>query len=261
MKPIMSRKNTTSFWCPGDTIENYSPILKTGIPNKYTPTDITYKFNEYGFRCDSFNLNSELPIVFLGCSYTEGTGLPIDKVWSSLLLNKIREKTNKEIPYWSLALGGKGIENQVSILYDFVQIHSPKYVFCLFPPPGRRDYWVDSKEQVWIPNPIRHKNQPFVDKLFSDPDYIKHEDHRSVRTLSLIQQTIPESKIVATCWDKTLSKDTSIFYETLASFSNITYFIFPDFRNQDLAKDNQHPGEDYHRIVANIFWRQVLSLF
>ena len=260
MTPL-PRANTTSMWLPSDTPGNYSPILKTGKSNKYKPDDITYKFNEHGFRCDSFSLSSDLPIVFLGCSYTEGIGLPIDKVWSSLLLNKIREKTNKEIPYWSLALGGKGLDNQISLLHDFIGIHSPRYIFCLFPPPGRREYWFDSQQHAWIPNPIQHKNQPFVDKLSSDPDYIKHEDHRSVRTLSLIQQTIPESKIIATCWDQSYSHDINLFYNSLASFPNIKHFKFPIVTYLDLARDNQHPGEDYHKIVSEIFWRQVHSLF
>lgn len=256
MKPILSRANTTALWLPSDTKENYVPILRTGRPNKYKDTDITYQFNEFGFRCDSFNLSSELPIVFLGCSYTEGIGLPINKVWSNIFLKKICETTGKNIPYWNLALGGKGIDNQIGLLHDFITLHSPQYIFCLFPPPGRREYWFNSICQTWIPNPVRHKNQPFVNELFSDPDYIKHADYQSVRMLSLIQQTIPESKIIATCWDDSHSKDTSTFYESLASFSNINYFKFPKLRYLDLARDNQHPGEDYHKLVAEIFWEQ-----
>ena len=104
---IKHRANMKLDWLPSDSEENYKATNSAGL-NEYSKTDIKYIFNEDGFRCDSFNQSSPLPILFMGCSITEGIGLHLKDVWSSLILEKIKAKTGLSIPYWSIALGGTG---------------------------------------------------------------------------------------------------------------------------------------------------------
>ena len=255
---LKDRANKTVQWLPTDSEENYH------LPNLYTPDSFNYTFNECGLRCDSFDLTSELPIVFLGCSYTEGIGLPIEEVWSHLLLEKIQKSTGKKIPYWSLALGGKGLDNQVKMLYDFIKTHSVKYIFCLFPASGRRDFCYGAEpEKTWMPNPILHTNPlpHLINDLFSDPYYIRHEDYRSLMLLDSIR-IIQQAHVVASSW-----RHNDINDELFKNFPEIKFFQ-PTFlswgdatRRGDKARDNQHPGAKYHESVASVFWNKVKHLF
>jgi hypothetical protein len=67
-------------WNSPDSIENYKHL--NSLRRNYTTTEITYSFNDDGYRCDSFSTESEFPILFMGCSLTEGVGLPLNEVWS-----------------------------------------------------------------------------------------------------------------------------------------------------------------------------------
>lgn len=87
--------------------------------------NIDYILNSYGYRCDEFK-NQE--ILVLGCSQTEGHGLPIELTWPYLVSKKI----NKE--YISLAKGGDGAQAQITKAFKFFEeFYNPKYIFAAFP--------------------------------------------------------------------------------------------------------------------------------
>lgn len=87
--------------------------------------EIDYSLNSYGYRCDEFK---DQEILTLGCSQTEGHGLPIDLTWPYL----ISKKMNKE--YISLAKGGDGAPAQVTKAFKFFEeFYKPKYIFAAFP--------------------------------------------------------------------------------------------------------------------------------
>lgn len=252
--------NQTVNWLPSDTIVNYTPVLKNGQKNLFGPRDITYQFNEHGFRCDSFDLPSELPIVYLGCSHTEGIGLPIESTWAYLLTEKIRQHTNKQIPFWSLAQGGRGMDNQIDLLYEFVCQRPVKYIFCFFPSSGRREFYYNSESiSHWIPNPIAHKNSfaDVVGPLFTDPFFINHEETKSLSMLDLIRRN-QQAQVVISSWG----------FQIALSAKNLTK-AFPEFKTfplvmsaiPDYARDNQHPGVEYHRQVADQYWELARHLF
>lgn len=89
--------------------------------------EIEYNLNSYGYRCDEFK-NQE--ILVLGCSQTEGHGLPLELTWPYLLSKKI----NKD--YISLAKGGDGAQAQIVKAFQFFkEFYHPKYIFAVFPLP------------------------------------------------------------------------------------------------------------------------------
>ncbi len=86
---------------------------------------IEYNLNSYGYRCDEFK---DQEILTLGCSQTEGHGLPIDLTWPYL----ISKKMNKN--YINLAKGGEGAQSQVVKAFKFFEeFYHPKYIFAAFP--------------------------------------------------------------------------------------------------------------------------------
>jgi hypothetical protein len=254
---ITSLANQCFDYYQTDSLDRYTPILKNGLPNDFKHGDVKYQFNSNGFRCDEFNTPSDLPIVFLGCSYTEGVGLPIEKTWGYLLTEKIRIHTNKQIPFWSLAQGGKGIDNQVRLLSSFVQDHPTKFIFVLLPPPGRREFCFESNTfQYWIPNPTIHVNhlKDVTGKLFSDPYYIENEDRKSFLILDLIRKN-QQAQVITSSWG--CYPTPPIFNE----FPEIKYIQWKIVTSPDFARDNQHPGVKYHRALAEYFWLHNKHLF
>ena len=136
-RPIFIPKISTS-WHLGNPnrIFNY---LATDDPTFWRPTDdpiilseraktYTYKFNSHSFRCDEFIEQSDLPILFLGCSNTFGIGLELENTWPYVLLNEIKNYTGKKIPLWNLAIPGSSIDEQALVLEYYVDQLKPKII-------------------------------------------------------------------------------------------------------------------------------------
>jgi hypothetical protein len=86
---------------------------------------IEYKLNSQGYRCNEFNNQK---ILTLGCSQTEGHGLPLELTWPYL----ISEKINKD--YINLAKGGEGMQAQIIKAFQFFkEFYHPEYIFAVFP--------------------------------------------------------------------------------------------------------------------------------
>lgn len=119
-----------------DTQNNYSldnflsqslkDLSRFSLPKKGSDSiKIDYSLNSYGYRCNEFQ-NQE--ILILGCSYTEGHGLPLELTWPYL----ISKKMNKD--YINLAKGGDGAQAQVVKAFKFFEeFYNPKYIFAVFP--------------------------------------------------------------------------------------------------------------------------------
>lgn len=92
-----SFKNKTVHWFTADSIEAYNENLnnpkrrKIIEDNNWIGSTIEYSFNSHGFRADEFELEKE-SILFLGCSFTLGTGLPYEYTWPYLVSKKLGYK-------------------------------------------------------------------------------------------------------------------------------------------------------------------------
>ena len=65
-------------WSGTDSEENYRLRGNT----EYSEESITYARNEYGYRCPSFQHVKRNQPLFIGCSITFGTGLPMEETWA-----------------------------------------------------------------------------------------------------------------------------------------------------------------------------------
>ena len=188
-KYIADRAGMTHQWCPSDTVENYKVMQKNGVPN-YSVDDFSYKFNSHGFRCDEFTEHSDLPILFMGCSLTEGIGLPIQDVWPMHILSRIRSMPkykNCKIPFWSIALGGTGTDVAARELVNHIDRLKPKYIFYHLSSRYRREIKFGTESfRWWAPN-FDHDMPKGADinKLFVDEYYASHQTYRSLCTINL----------------------------------------------------------------------------
>ena len=245
------RANTTEDWCPSDSFNNYTSSNVHGA-NLYQPGQFTYTFNSDGFRCDNFSLESNLPIVFLGCSCTEGIGLPLEHTWSYQLLQQIRNKTGKQIPYWSLALGGSGVDTQASCLYWLSKKVKISHVFANFSPFHRREYcYEDNEIKMWGQGATGISP---IHRVFSDPYYSAHQTKRSLMLIDSVISSIGASNII-TQWGPN-TEDTQIINE----FTNLNYLPWQP-TNVDLARDSMHFGPTYHCGLSAYLWDNIESKF
>jgi hypothetical protein len=257
---IQARANTSTEWLNTDTLHRYVSI-STNSHNPYSRYDIEYKFNSHGFRCDEFDIPSELPIVFLGCSFTEGIGLRQQETWSYLLLEKIRQKTNKNIPYWNLGIAGTGLDTQARNLYFLSNILNKKikFVFSLMPPIARREYKAEGNEyKKWLPMQITnsHPLSTHVNTLFIDSDFSTHQAERSLMTIdSICRQN--DTKMYCTSWENYPNNVKPLF----DSFPLINFFEKKFYSSGSFARDGRHPGPRYHQKLADVYWQHVEKYF
>jgi hypothetical protein len=247
---------TTEDWYITDQPENYKTVMDSGENNLYKPGDFKYIFNSDGFRCDEFNLSSEIPILFIGCSVTEGVGLPVHDTWSYRLLTKIREKTNKNIPYWNLAKSGSGYDTMSRHLYWFCKTHDVKHVFACFSPSLRRELcYKDEKIRVWGP---WWKDKRYDDSIFEILTDKCFGDHQTFRSLMLIDilQKYKNFTIDSTSWDNTDNAQ-ELFDE---HFSQMNYFQHT-LPQEKRARDGIHFGPTYHESLSDIFWSKIHHYF
>ena len=258
---ISSRASTSSTWLAPDTLDNYTESIKNA-PNLYTYTDIDYQFNSHGFRCDEFTLPSELPIVFLGCSITEGIGIRHHETWSYQLLEKIRKKTNKNIPYWNLGLSGSGLDTQARHLYFLTTLLNIKvqFVFSLIPVAGRREYKVDSDQyRNWLPNwlPEDVPLKKHINPIFRDPYYATHQNDRSLMLIdSICRQN--DTKMICSSWDT--DDDIKLLTNSFSLIDSFQLNIKPNDVD-DRARDGMHPGPSYHSYLSKSYWNYAEKHF
>jgi len=93
------------------------------------PGCITYKYNSFGFRDEEFD-NRPCGIA-VGCSHTEGIGLPNSAGW----VRKLSELTGIHI--WNLGVGGSSLDTTFRLLDHWLPKLKPKFVVACTPDPAR----------------------------------------------------------------------------------------------------------------------------
>lgn len=273
------RKGQTHQWAPSDSPEQYKLVAKDGRPN-YTTADFNYEFNSHGFRCDEFVEEADLSILFLGCSYTEGIGLPLEDIWPTFLLNKIRsipQNTGKKIPYWSLALGGSSIDTAARVLYEHIDLIKPRYIFYLLSSMQRREFCFDNTLITsWFPNPSSSytKTSEFdvVSRVFVNDNYALYETNRSLMILNqLVAHTGTKIFMFDLCSGDTINIHQKI--QLMKPFNHIKYsridvpftpmplpkeFAYLS-QKPVLARDSHHPGAAWQCNVYLHIWNRVCT--
>jgi len=233
-------KNKTLTWYGLDSLENYNPYN-----NLYRPEDFSYKFNEHGFRCNSFENIKENGIIYIGCSHTEGQGLPVTDTWAY----KLHQKFN-DIPYYNLAKSGTGIDFISKTLYHYISIFKPKYIFLQCPDYYRRDFIFKNKsESRFTITSILKDNDLFLDKSYSIDKFAE-----SLKIIDLIAQ-LHNSQVIF-C---PLFKYISIVARKISKDNDFKNFIFINVEMKiiDYARDNFHYGLKSHENFANDLYNKL----
>lgn len=259
-------------WYCTDNKENYKSILFEE-PN-YTQSEIIYDFTSDDYRCDKFSDISEFPILFMGCSFTEGVGLLSNEVWSYHLHKKIVTLTNKFIPYWSIAKSGTSIDYSARCFYEYGMHLKPKYAFYLMSGISRREYQLDKSGMInWRPtsSSIRNPREQLVSKIFSDPDFSSYQALRSAMILNATAHMtgtkififgIPSDNVSQMEKIRLFNKFDCIEYipVSISALESSSKFIeIPEYikNRPKKARDGLHPGAVWQYKLYNFIWENV----
>jgi hypothetical protein len=154
-----TRPNKTLTWSYGlDKEENYKvniirPKYKKEVT--YKPEDFSYTFNSMGIRCDELEA-SKCEILYAGCSFTEGEGLPVEHIWASQLNKMIMDEFGIELGYHNVGRGGLSSSGIVRKVYQAIEVLKlrPKMVVALFPSIFRTEVFLDNWPDVWSISPM-----------------------------------------------------------------------------------------------------------
>ena len=190
----------------------------------WTKNSITYKFNEYGFRSDSF---SNAPgAIFLGCSLAFGVGLPYEKIWPYLISKKLN------LSCWNLSQPGGSLDTCYRLAKCWVPVLKPKYIFILKPSIYRREYYYEMyKKFIQIGSWQSEQFAELVDFINEESSIINHD------------KNIDAIKFISSTHNAPL-----ILQESVGDNVPLT----PDLlENYKLARDLTHPGIGYHASLSN----------
>jgi hypothetical protein len=131
-------KNSVQLWSGSDSQERFESNMKDQRSHcmlqflGWDTANITYVYNSDGFRDQEFD---DRPCgIAVGCSFTEGVGLPVEATWPKLL----SDYTGTHV--WNLGVGGASIDTVFRIVEYYVVALKPKFVCVLMPPPMRFEY-------------------------------------------------------------------------------------------------------------------------
>lgn len=108
--------------------------------NHYEWSDFGYTYNSEGYRCDELDPSPDvdLRILFTGCSFTFGVGLPVEHTFPHRIVTRLRDE-GLIVPHWNVAHGGTSIDYSIRTLYQFMPRIKPDLVIALFPGHTRRE--------------------------------------------------------------------------------------------------------------------------
>lgn len=172
-------KNSTLYWHGSDTEDKFLNFKRKNDTHSkieyYKKNPISYNFNNFGFRTpDNFSLN-EKGIIILGCSFSEGVGIPIEELWGYKLSKTLNKK------FWNLSIGGTGVRScfENLIIYDSYLEYDD--VFLLIPPKFRKKFYTFDNNLIKSILKPRFSNTDFLEiipnmlygDLFTNKDYEK----------------------------------------------------------------------------------------
>lgn len=240
--------------------------------------EVTYRINMHGFRTKHFAPfeNSKDTILFAGCSWTFGEGLPEEYTWPYLVAKNFNDPD-----YYNIGYMGMSINHIIKSVYSFIRSYGkPKYLFICFPDIQRNLYYSD-KLKSYIK---AYANTAFIGGQDKDRERYtlnyQDEDNLLLATsqISALEDYCMEAGInfVWTTWvyrdyevfkhlgfNFLMDPDTS-FIQANPSYNKSKTAYYTNINNLpywEEAKDGAHPGTSWTTHISNKFIQEVGRLY
>lgn len=230
-------------WMCSDTEENWKNLCHHAI---YSPGSINYRLNDYGYRCDDFNIdpNSKIRFLFNGCSNTCGIGLPLQETWTYKLYQRINITYGFNAPYWNLAHGGRSFDYIVRSLYLAVPLLQPTIVFLLIPPVVRFEHPTNSGVNdigTWS------MNHDILLRTFTEEQF-RYNFAKNIRFVELLAERY-NFELFWSTWNTLPTTD---FSNAIGSRQWKTNFI-----HDRKARDGIHSGAEANAKFADMLFSEL----
>lgn len=225
----------TLDWLPMDTEDLY----KSNLKNRYNELEssgwinnpFTYKFNSDGFRCNEFTQDPS--ILFLGCSFTLGVGVPVEQIWPELIARQLNMQCA------NLGLGGASADTAFRLCQGWIDKIRPTIIVFALPVNTRIELIVNGHAEFL--SPAWNSSDRYSNYL---KDWIANDDNANLNQL--------KNKLAI----QMLCQDRGIKYIEIDPYDILeTEKITP----KTLARDLAHPGIGYHKRVSEIVLQLISS--
>jgi hypothetical protein len=212
-------RNCDLFWTSSDSLEQF---VNNGNQESWRNIDIQYRYNSLGFRTKEFDQYRDTAVdIALGCSFTEGIGLPEHCTWPSI----VEQYCGR--PLLNLGLATGSCDTVYRILSNITGLFDIQTVFILWPDPSRFELYQE-------------------DNIVPVTSAIAKLEHTWAMTDSMSQQRYYKNRELV-----------HSFGHKIIEFCLDNVFD-PDSRGApDRARDGLHYGLESNRIMA---WQYIKRL-
>ena len=226
LKYSKCNEKDTLFWYASDSEARFDKHQKNIITRSqlkklnWTKDSVTYKFNEDGFRGDSFSDSSGA--IFMGCSVTFGVGLPYENIWPYLVSKKLN------LSCWNLGQPAGSLDTCYRLAKYWVPVLKPKYIFILIPTMYRREFYDDDEERFIHIGIWSYDEYPVL------VDYIVASEKNSIISY---EKNIDAIKFISDSYKIPLVL--------------LDYESYDEPLVDKIARDLNHPGIGFHSHLSN----------
>ena len=246
----MGSANQEVEWYGFDSLELYQHNLQNNYDklknNDWIDKSFTYKFNSHGFRCEEFTDTDS--IMFLGCSYTLGVGLPLENIFATIVAQ------NLNLTCFNLGVGGSSADTGFRLTKIYLQKLKPKIVVSTFLWPHRMELLTTTLAYIhFTPNNLAILNEKNLRKFaplqmlndanlrkYYEEFYAKWIEESSNADLNYLKNTLAIAK---------LCDDLGIKYIDYKSIPD-TDAAAVDLDHPCKARDLIHPGIKINQNMA-----------
>jgi hypothetical protein len=213
-------KNATVDWAQCEEEKHVAP----GWEN----IDIKYRFNAQGFRTyDLERLYGQRISIALGCSCTEGIGVPEDKIWSALVEKSL------DHPVLNLGIQGGSGDTVVRILTNVCSLYDIRNVYILWPESSRFEVYYTKDNTPHSLTAHRISRNKMYNELWATD-------------LAMSNQRFYKNQLLVQCLSK-------IYNFTLKEHMLGYPIAGGQLIDHDSARDGLHPGPKQHQLIARNF--------
>lgn len=262
--------------------DGYLEMDNVGDPKIVDGPVFHYFINQQGFRSSHFDTldRNKVNILFGGCSWTFGEGLPEEHTWVRLLTDKMDTiHPDKRATYHNTGYMGSSISLIVKNLIGFCkQYGDPEYMFVCFPDVARSIYWSEYQERYikMFPsiNQFRQKMSPeqaeysknyiHENNIMYAADYIRYlEDYCKWKGIKLLWNTWHAGELEmwyqigfenlidmqhGETWRPSYWDQSRPFPHE--NVKNLPYWV--------IGRDDAHPGTCWTTTQAEMFFQEVM---
>lgn len=250
------------LWVPADT-----PKQASGV---YKDVRITYKTNAHGWRSREIDPASpNRKVMFVGCSYTMGIGLPYEDVWTSVATRSLEAALGEPVEQHNFGYGAHGNDFFAMVVHQILPILKPDFLVVLFSDLSRRTVFPKFGHRMallptYVPDEGRNLHRAYLELQSDSNDFMDFaRQHALIEAVAALNGVpwVWQSKNGPQDWPD--PAQTAKYVRT----DNMIDTHFPLYGprskdgslTRDLARDGMHPGPVSNRTFGEAAARFILG--